>query len=60
MRAFDGLDPDAAHDVAEMFVLMEKDLISGTTDGVATVLGRPPRPFEDYVVRAAATGAWQP
>ncbi|MEV6819226.1 NAD(P)H-binding protein [Nocardiopsis dassonvillei] len=48
-----------AHHVAEMFVLMERGVIAETTDGVATVLGRAPRTFEDYVVRAAAAGAWQ-
>ena len=49
---------DDAHHVAEMFVLMERGVIAGTTDGVAAVLGRAPRTFEDYVVRAAAAGAW--
>lgn len=49
---------DARH-VAEMFVLMERGVLAGTTDGVATVLGRAPRTFEDYVARAAAAGAWR-
>ncbi|ALE73024.1 MULTISPECIES: NAD(P)H-binding protein [unclassified Pseudonocardia] len=53
-----GVGPDDAHHVAEMFVLMARGEIAGTDDGVATVLGREPRPFEDYVVRAAAAGAW--
>ncbi|PWW56895.1 NAD(P)H-binding protein [Actinokineospora spheciospongiae] len=48
-----------AHHVAEMFVLMESGIIAETADGVATVLGREPRTFEDYAVRAAAAGAWQ-
>ncbi|WP_444963675.1 NAD(P)H-binding protein [Nocardiopsis sp. M1B1] len=48
-----------AHHVAEMFVLMERGVLAETTDGVATVLGRAPRTFEDYVVRAAAAGAWR-
>ena len=30
--------------------MMERGLIATTTDGVASVLGRPPRTFEDYVV----------
>jgi uncharacterized protein YbjT (DUF2867 family) len=47
-----------AHQLAEMFALMEKGLLVGTTDDVAAVLGRGPRTFEDYVVRAAAAGAW--
>ena len=38
---------------------MERGVIAGTTDDVATVLGRAPRTFEDYVVRAAAAGAWR-
>ncbi|WP_033322062.1 NAD(P)H-binding protein [Streptomyces yerevanensis] len=56
----EGWGEDDAHHVAEMFVLMERGVIAETTDGVATVLGRAPRTFEDYVVRAAAAGAWRP
>ncbi|NGO68909.1 NAD(P)H-binding protein [Streptomyces boncukensis] len=55
----EGVSEDDAHHVAEMFVLMERGLISATTDDVATVLGRAPRTFEDYAARAAAAGAWQ-
>lgn len=55
----EGLSDDDAHHVAEMFVLMERGLISSTTDGLATLLGREPRTFEEYVVRAAAAGAWR-
>lgn len=54
-----GLGEEDAHHVAEMFGIMERGLLAATTDGVATVLGRPPRTFEDYVVRVAATGAWE-
>ncbi|GAA2323458.1 NAD(P)H-binding protein [Streptomyces violaceusniger] len=54
----EGLSEDDAQHVAEMFVLMERGLLAGTTDDLATVLGRAPRTFEDYVVRAAAAGAW--
>lgn len=53
-----GLSEDDAHHVAEMFVMMERGLIAETTDDLATLLGRAPRTFEDYVVRAAAAGAW--
>jgi uncharacterized protein YbjT (DUF2867 family) len=53
-----GVGEDDAHHVAEMFVLMEKGLITGTTDALAGLLGRPPRTFEDYVLRTAVTGAW--
>jgi uncharacterized protein YbjT (DUF2867 family) len=48
---------DAYH-VTEMFVMMERGLLATTTDGVATVLGRAPRTFEDYVLRTAAAGVW--
>ncbi|WP_193045497.1 NAD(P)H-binding protein [Mycolicibacterium baixiangningiae] len=54
----DGMSQQDAHHLTDMYVLMERGLIATTTDGVATVLGRPPRTFEDYVVRTAATGAW--
>lgn len=54
----EGVDEEDAHHVAEMFVMMERGLLAGTTDDLATVLGRAPRTFEDYVVRAAAAGAW--
>ncbi|WP_258345072.1 NAD(P)H-binding protein [Saccharopolyspora gregorii] len=47
-----------AHEVAAMFELMAGGLIAGTTDELATLLGRAPRTFEDHVVRAAAAGAW--
>ncbi|AKA01727.1 NmrA family protein [Streptomyces noursei ZPM] len=54
-----GLGEDDAHHVAEMFVLMERGLISTTTEDLVTVLGRAPRTFEDYAVRTAAAGAWR-
>lgn len=53
-----GLGIDDAHHVAEMFVVLERGDLAGTTDGIATVLGRAPRTFEDYVLRTAAAGAW--
>lgn len=55
----EGLSEDDAHHVAEMFVMMERGVIAATTDGLATLLGRAPRTFEDYVVRVAAAGAWR-
>ncbi|AOS64512.1 NAD(P)H-binding protein [Actinoalloteichus hymeniacidonis] len=54
-----GLGEDDAHHIAAMFALLERGLVSTTTEDVATVLGRAPRTFEDYVVRAAAAGAWR-
>ncbi|WP_221354364.1 SDR family NAD(P)-dependent oxidoreductase [Streptomyces beigongshangae] len=53
-----GLSRHDADDIAAMFALMESGLLSGTTDELASVLGRAPRTFEEYVVRAAAAGAW--
>ena len=55
----DGFTNDDAHHLAEMYVLMERGLLATPTDGFEQLLGRAPRPFEDYVVRAAAAGAWQ-
>ncbi|GAA4711282.1 Uncharacterized conserved protein YbjT, contains NAD(P)-binding and DUF2867 domains [Promicromonospora umidemergens] len=55
----EGWADDDARNVAAMFVLMERGLMAEPTDGVETVLGRAPRGFEDYVVRAAAAGAWR-
>ncbi|RCV51867.1 NAD(P)H-binding protein [Marinitenerispora sediminis] len=54
-----GVSEDDAHHVAEMFVLMERGLIAATTDDLTAVLGRAAGTFEDYVVRAAAAGAWR-
>ncbi|MFD4117545.1 NAD(P)H-binding protein [Streptomyces niveus] len=54
----EGLGKDDAQHVAGMFTLMERGLLAGTTDDLASVLGRAPRTFENYVVRAAAAGAW--
>ena len=54
----DGVGDDAAHHVAEMFVLMDRGLITAPTDGVTSLLGRAPRTFEDYVLTRAAAGVW--
>lgn len=53
-----GVDEHDAEHVTEMFVMMDGGPLATTTDGVASVLGRPPRTFEDYVLRTAAHGAW--
>lgn len=55
----EGLGEEDARHVAEMFVMMERQDISDTADGVTAVLGRAPRTIEEYVVRAAAAGAWR-
>ncbi|MET9553185.1 NAD(P)H-binding protein [Streptomyces sp. NPDC006645] len=54
----EGVGKDDAEHVAEMFTLMERGLFADTTDDLASLLGRAPRTFEDYVVRAASAGAW--
>ncbi|WP_346618911.1 hypothetical protein [Blastococcus montanus] len=54
-----GVPREAAQHVSEMFVMMARGVIAGTTDDVRAVLGRPPRSFEEYAVRAAAAGAWR-
>ncbi|MCX2729719.1 NAD(P)H-binding protein [Saccharopolyspora sp. NFXS83] len=54
----DGLGEADAQHVAEMFVMMDRGLLAATTPDLAALLGRAPRTFEDYVVRAAAAGAW--
>ena len=58
-RIEQGWTEDAAHQEAAMYALIEHGMIAETTDELATILGRPPRTFEDFVVRAAATGTWR-
>ncbi|PYE11978.1 uncharacterized protein YbjT (DUF2867 family) [Williamsia limnetica] len=53
-----GLTREEADTIAEMYVLMERGLISETTDDVHRLLGRPAATFEDYVIRTAADGRW--
>lgn len=55
----EGWREDEAQHLAEMFVLLERGAAAWTTDDVATVLGRAPRTFEDFVLRAAAAEAWR-
>ena len=50
-------ESDAQH-TTEMFVMMDGGPLATTTGGVASVLGRAPRTFADYVLRTAASGAW--
>ncbi|MET0898468.1 MAG: NAD(P)H-binding protein [Mycobacterium sp.] len=54
----DGFGDEDARHLADMYVVMQRGLIADTTDGVATLLQREPRSFEDYVLRTAASGAW--
>jgi len=53
-----GVTAAEARSVADMFELMADGRLAATTDDVTAVLRRPPRTFEEYVVRAAAAGAW--
>lgn len=55
-----GVGPHEADEVAEMFALLAGGSVAGTTGDLTTVLGRAPRAFEEYVVRAAAAGVWDP
>ncbi|MET0191132.1 MAG: NAD(P)H-binding protein [Pseudonocardia sediminis] len=54
-----GLGAEEAGAVAAMYEVIERGVITGTADGVETVLGRAPRTFEDYVLRTAAAGVWR-
>ncbi|WP_434739522.1 NmrA family NAD(P)-binding protein [Micromonospora sp. SH-82] len=55
-----GWEKDDARQLADMFVVMERGVIAEPTDDVAAVSGRAPRSFEEYVVRVAAAGGWEP
>ncbi|MFC9287204.1 NAD(P)H-binding protein [Streptomyces sp. NPDC057052] len=55
----EGWSEDEAQHLAEMFVLLECGVAAWTSDDVATVLGRAPRTFEDFVLRATAAQAWR-
>ncbi|CAN5683418.1 NAD(P)H-binding protein [soil metagenome] len=54
----DGFTAEDAHHLADMYVMMARGLLADTTEGVAAVLGREPRTFEDYVLRTAVKGTW--
>jgi uncharacterized protein YbjT (DUF2867 family) len=58
LLASQGLPPEDAAVLDAMFAESRRGLLSEPTDGVRDVLGRAPRPFVDYVTRAAAAGAW--
>ncbi|HEU0195013.1 MAG TPA: NAD(P)H-binding protein, partial [Gaiellales bacterium] len=54
----EGVPPDAARMVAGLFTSIRDGRGAALSDGVERALGRPPRPFEDYVAEAAAAGHW--
>jgi uncharacterized protein YbjT (DUF2867 family) len=53
-----GVPPDAARLITNLLVAIRDNRHAGLSDGVERALGRPPRPFEDYVAETAAAGRW--
>ncbi|GAC67203.1 NAD(P)H-binding protein [Gordonia soli] len=57
-RIAEGWPRTDAESLTAMFEIMSTGVISTTSDDVRQLLGREAAPFEDYVVRTAASGAW--
>lgn len=53
-----GMPPDIARLLTGILVAIRDGTASEAADGVERALGRPARPFEDYVAETAATGLW--
>jgi uncharacterized protein YbjT (DUF2867 family) len=53
-----GVPRDVAQILTGVFTGIRNGQAATVADGVEQALGRPPRPFEDYVAAAAAAGAW--
>ncbi|MBO2465545.1 NAD(P)H-binding protein [Actinomadura violacea] len=53
-----GVHADAARLLAGLLAAISDDGEAAVSDGVERALGRPARPFEDYVAEAAAAGHW--
>jgi uncharacterized protein YbjT (DUF2867 family) len=53
-----GVPRDVARILTGVFTAIRDGRDTATADGVQRALGRPARPFEEYVAAAAATGAW--
>lgn len=53
-----GFPPDVARVLTEILVAIRNGWAAALSDGVERALGRPPRPFEDYVAETAAAGHW--
>jgi uncharacterized protein YbjT (DUF2867 family) len=54
----DGVPPDVARMLTGVFTAIRNGHDAALADGVQRALGRPPRPFEEYVAEAAAAGDW--
>jgi len=54
----EGIPRDVARMLTGVFTVIRNDQDAALADGVERALGRPPRPFEDYVAEGAAAGAW--
>jgi uncharacterized protein YbjT (DUF2867 family) len=53
-----GVPPDVARLLTDLLVAIRNGRGAALSDGVERALGRPPRPFEDYVAETAAAGHW--
>jgi uncharacterized protein YbjT (DUF2867 family) len=53
-----GVPPDVARLLTDLLVAIRDGRGAALSDGVERALGRPPRPFEDYVAETAAAGHW--
>ena len=54
----EGIPPHVARLLTDLFVAIRDGQGTALSDGVERALGRPPRPFEDYVAETAAAGHW--
>jgi uncharacterized protein YbjT (DUF2867 family) len=53
-----GVPPDVVRLLTGLLVAIRDGRSDTLSDGVERALGRPPRPFEDYVAETAAAGGW--
>ncbi|MFF7357057.1 SDR family oxidoreductase [Streptomyces filipinensis] len=53
-----GASPAVARLFADILMAIGRGSGAALSDGVQRALGRPPRPFEDFVTEAAAAGHW--
>jgi uncharacterized protein YbjT (DUF2867 family) len=53
-----GVPPDVARLLTGILVAIRDGQAAALSDGVERALGRPARPFEDYVAKTAAAGHW--